>query len=206
MTMQIQQIPRAAVRTGFRAARFPLTVAETVLRRDEEWLPTRAYETVESRFKQVMGRAVGDDELVEEGILEQGKIVQLGKAATLDAQAKREKELADASFEERTEADAEQRERVAKQAGERRRAAERKRADEKRKVEAAAAKGASETQNAQAATEKAIGKQERQARSAKVKAERDAVHEERRAVEAEKDVRTADKKVEAAKTARRGIR
>jgi hypothetical protein len=105
MTMQIQQIPRTAVRTGFRAARLPLTVAETVFQRDEEWLPTRAYETVESRFKQMMGRAVRDDELVEEGILEQAKTVQLGKAATLESQAEREKELADASFEERRKAE-----------------------------------------------------------------------------------------------------
>ena len=64
--MQIRQIPRTAVRTSFRAARLPLTVAETVFRRDKEWLPTRAYETVESRFKQVVGRAVHDDALVED--------------------------------------------------------------------------------------------------------------------------------------------
>jgi hypothetical protein len=206
MTMQIRQIPQTAVRTSFRAARLPLTVAETVFRRDEEWLPTRAYETVESRFKQVMGRAVRDDELVEEGILEQAKTVQLGKAATLESQAEREKELADAAFEERRKADEEQRERVAKQAEERKRAAEQQRAEEKRQAEAAAATKASAAQNAQAATEKAMAKQERQARSAKVQAERDALHEERRAVEAEKGERKADKNVEAAKTARRGPR
>jgi hypothetical protein len=206
MTMQIRQTPRTAVRTGFRAARLPLTVAETVFRRDEEWLPTRAYETVESRFKQVVGRAVHDDALVEEGILEQAKTVKLGKAATLESQAERERELADASFEERRKADEEQRERVAKQAEERKRAAEQKRTEEKRQAEAAAANKASAAQNAQAATEKAIANQERQARSAKVKAERDAVQEERRALEAEKGVRKADKKVEAAKAARRGTR
>jgi hypothetical protein len=206
MTMQIRQIPHTAVRTGFRAARLPLTVAETVFRRDEEWLPTRAYETVESRFKQVMGRAVRDDELVEEGILEQAKTVQLAKAATLASQAERDKELADASFEERRKADEEQRERVAKLAEERKRAADQQRAEEKRQAEAAAATKASAAQNAQAATEKAIAKQERQARGAKAQAERDALHEERRAVEAEKGVRKADKKVEAAKTARRGTR
>ena len=117
--MQIQQIPRTAVRTGLRAARLPLTVAETVFRRDKEWLPTRAYETVESRFKQVVGRAVHDDALVEEGILEQAKTIQLGKAATLESQAERERELADASFEERRKGDEEQRERVATQTEER---------------------------------------------------------------------------------------
>ena len=67
--MQIRQLPHAAVRTSFRAARLPLSVAETVFRRDDEWLPTRAYETVEGRVKQVVGRALRDDELVEEGIL-----------------------------------------------------------------------------------------------------------------------------------------
>lgn len=206
MTMQIRQIPRTAVRTGFRAARLPLTVAETVLRRDEEWLPTRAYETVESRFKQVVGRAVRDDELVEEGILEQAKTVQLGKAATLESQAEREKDLADAAFQERRAADEEQRERVGKQAEERRRVAEQKRAEEKRKAEVAAATKASAARKAQAATETAIAEQERQARKAKVQVERAAVHEERRAVEAEKDVRKADKKVEASKAARRGNR
>jgi len=206
MTMQIQQIPRRAVRTGFRAARLPLTVAETLFRRDDEWLPTRAYETVESRFKQVMGRAVHDDALLEEGILEQAKTVQLGKAATLESQAEREKELADASFEGRRKADEEERERIAKQAEERKRAAEQKRAVEKRQAEGAAAKKASAAQKAQAATEKAVAEQERQARSAKVQAERDALHEERQAVEAEKGVRKAEKKVEAAKAARRATR
>jgi hypothetical protein len=206
MTMQILQIPRRAVRTGFRAARLPLRVAETVFRRDDEWLPTRAYETVESRFKQVMGRAVRDDELVEEGILEQAKTEQLGKAARLESQSEREQELANASFEERRKADEEQRERVAKQAEERKRAAEQKRAEEKRQGEAAAAKKASAAQKAQATTEKAVAEQECQARSAKVQAERDALHEERRTVEAEKGVREADKNVEASKAARRGTR
>jgi colicin import membrane protein len=204
--MQIQQIPRTAVRTGFRAARLPLKAAETIFRRDDEWLPTRAYETVESRFKQVVGRAVHDDELVEEGILEQAKAGQLGKAATLESQAEREKERADASFEERRKADEEQRQRVAKQAEESKRAAEMTRAEEKRQAEAAAAKEARAAKKARAATQKAVAKQEHQARSAKVKAERDALHEERRAVEAEQDVREADKKVEAAKVTRQGNR
>jgi hypothetical protein len=203
MTMEIQQIPRKAVRTGFRAARLPLTVATRVLRRNDEWLPTRAYETVESRLKQVVGRAVHDDELVEEGILEEAKTVQLGRAATLEAQAEREMELADASLSERLQADEEERERVANQAEERTRAAEQKRAADKRQAEAAAAKNASAARRAQAATEKAVAKQERQARTAKVNAERDALHEERRALEAEEDVREADAKVEAAKAARR---
>jgi colicin import membrane protein len=204
--MQIQQIPRTAVRTGFRAARLPLTVAETVLRRDEEWLPTRAYETVESRFKQMIGRAVRDDELVEEGILEQAKTVELGKAATLESEARHERDRADASFEERRKADEKQRERVAKQAAENKRAAEEKGAAEHRQAEAVAAKKSSAARKAQAATEKAVDKREREARSDKVKAERGAVKDERRAVEAERLVREADKKLEAAKTARRGAR
>jgi len=202
--MQIQQIPRIAARTGFRAARLPLTVAETVLRRDDEWLPTRAYETVEARFKQVVGRAVHDDELVEEGILEQAKTVQLGKAATLESQAQRDKELADASFEERRKADEEERERVATQADERKRAADQKRAEEKQRAEATAAKKAGAAQKAQAATEKAVAKQEREARRDKVQAERRAVHDEREAVEAEKDVREVDERLDAAKATRRG--
>jgi hypothetical protein len=203
MTMQIQRIPQRAVRTTFRAARLPLTVAETVFRRDEEWLPTRAYETVESRFKQVIGRAVRDDELVEEGILEQAKTVQLGKAATLESQAQHERELADATFEDRRKADEEQRERVAEAAEERKRGAEQKRAEEHRQADAAAAKKAGAAQKAQAATEKAVAKQKRDARGEKVKAEREAVKDERRAVEAERDVRQANKKLEAAKAARR---
>jgi hypothetical protein len=206
MTMQIRQIPRNAVRTGFRAARLPLTVAETVLRREEEWLPTRAYETIESRFKQVIGRAVRDDELVEEGILEQAKTVQLGKAATLESQAQHDRERADAAFEERRNADEKERQRVAKQAEERKRAADEKRAEKKQQIDAAAAEKAGAAQMAQAATEKALGKQKRDTRREKVEAEREAVKEERRAVEAERGVRQADKEVEAAKAARRGNR
>jgi len=164
MTMQIQQIPRTAVRTGFRAARLPLTVAETVFRRDDEWLPTRAYETVESRFKQVIGRAVHDDELVEEGILEQAKTVQLGKAATLESQAERERHLADASFEEHRKADEEQRQRIAKQAEERKRAAQQKRAEEKRQADAAREEQARQAQitadEQQAARERAQARRE----------------------------------------------
>jgi hypothetical protein len=206
MTMQIRQIPKRAVRTGFRAARLPLTVAETVLQRDDEWLPTRAYDTVEARFKQIVGRAVRDDELVEEGILEQEKTMQLSKAAALESSAEHEKELADASFEQRRKADDEEREQVAEQAAERKRAAERERAEKKQQAEAAATEKKRAAQTAQAATENAVDKQERQARSAKVKAEREAVHEERRAVEAEKEVRKTEKKLEAAKAARRNSR
>jgi len=204
--MQIQRVPRKAVRTSFRAARLPLTVAETVFRRDEEWLPTRAYATVESRFKQVIGRAVRDDELVEEGILEQAKAVQLGKAATLESQAQHERELADASFEDRRKADEEERERVAEAAEQRKRGAEQKRAEEHRQADVAAAKKAGAAQKARAATEKAVDKQKRDAGREKVKAEREAVKDERGAVEAEKDVRQADKKLQAAKAARRNSR
>lgn len=156
--MQIRQIPQVAVRIGFRTARLPLTVAETVFRRDDEWLPTHAYETVEARFKQVVGRAVRDHELVEEGILEQAKTVQLGKAAALESSAEHEKELADASFEERRKADEEEREQVAEEATERKRAAERERVEEKQKADAAAAEKARAVQKAQAATEKTVAK------------------------------------------------
>ena len=202
--MQIQELPRTAVRTGFRAARLPLTVAETVFRRDDEWAPTRAYETVEGRLKQVMGRVVRDDGLVEEGILEQAKTAQLGKAAALESSAEREKEAADAAFEQRRKADEAERERVAEQAAERKRAAEQDRVRKQQRVEAKAAQKARASQEAKARSEEAVAKQERSARKATVKAERQAVHDERQAVEAEKDVRKADDRLDAAKTARRG--
>jgi hypothetical protein len=201
--MQIRQMPRVAARTGFRAARFPLTVAETVLRRDDEWLPTRAYETVESRVKQVVGRAVRDNELVEEGILEQAKASKLGKAAALESAARQEREQADASFDERREADEKEREEIAAETAERKEAAERERAEKKRQADATAAEKARAAQEAEAASKKAVAKHEREARHHKVKAEREAVHDERRAVEAEKEIRKADEKLEAAKAARR---
>jgi colicin import membrane protein len=204
MTMQIDQIPRVAARTGFRAARLPLTAAETVFRRGDDWAPTRAYETVEARFKQMVGRVVRDDELVAEGVLEQAKTRQLGKATALESSAEREKEAADAAFEQRRKADEEEREQVEAQAAARKRAADQERAQKQQRIEAEAAQRARASQEAKARSEEAIAKQERSARKEKVAAEREAVHDERKAVEAERDVHEVDEQLEAAKAARRG--
>jgi hypothetical protein len=206
--MQLQEIPRTAVRTYLRAARLPVTAAATFLRRDgqDDWPPALAFESFEAGVKQVMGSVLRDEELVHEGRLAQAKVGQLRKAVELESVADQHKADADEEFNERLQADEERRAQVERQAAESEAALDRQRAEEKRRADDKARRQAEAARKAEAASQKAVAKQERAARATRVSAEREALTEERQAATAKRKVTQLDKDLEATKATRKGAK
>jgi hypothetical protein len=205
MSMQLQDIPRATVRTYLQVTRLPLTAIEAVLQKNgqDDWPPALAFESFGAGVKEIVGTVLSDDELVQEGRLTRAKVAQLRKAADLEAVAEQRKAEADAQFEQRREADEQRREQVERQADQREAALERAKADEKRAVENKAAQKADAARAAEAATQKALTKQERSTRSTRVQTEREVLADERRAAKAKGEVLSVDDELEATKAIRK---
>ncbi len=202
----IQSVPRTVVRTYFGAARIPLGVAESILRRGdrtEEWGPALAFDAAEANVKQVIGSLVGDEALETEGRLAQARVSQLRRAVELEAEAERKKAEAEAEFRQRQQADERRLDRIETQAEEREAALEREKAQAKREAEAKARQQAEAARKAEAAQEKALERQERAARAKSVTAEQQALADERRAAEATEEVLDLDRALRTTKAARK---
>lgn len=202
--MQLQEIPRAAVRAYLHTARLPVTAAAALLRRgdQEDWPPALAFESFGASVKQILGSVLGDEELVHEGRLAQAKVGRLREAVELESIAQQREATADAQLRERHEASEHRRAQVERKAAEREAALQRQKAEEKQRADDKARKGAEAAREAEAATQKAVAKQERAARATRVSAERDALAEERRAATAKRKVTRVDKELDATKATR----
>lgn len=203
--MDVLEIPRFMVRTSFQAARLPLTAAEAVLRRgehDTDWAPTIAFEAFEANVKQIVGSVLHDEQLADEGRLEQAKVAQLRKAIELEAVAEQRKAEADRDYQQRHAADEARRQQVKQSAEQRESALEQERISKLRQAEERANEQQAKAEQDKAAADKAIAKQERAARRTKVTAERQALRKERDAVVADSEVIELDHKLEATKAAR----
>lgn len=208
MTMQqtVQSIPRTIVRTYVDAARLPLGLAESILRRGEtsgNWAPALAFEAVEASVKQVIGSFLRDPELIEEGRLIQAKVAQLRKAAELETLADQQKAQADAEYQQRKQADEATRAKVAQQAEQRERALDQEKARRKQEVAEAANKKAATARKIEAEQQKAVDRQERAARTAELTAEQKALADERKAAAASENVLDLDRALRTTKAARK---
>jgi hypothetical protein len=204
--MQLQRVSRTIVCTWLRAARVPLDAVEVVVRRgeqDDEWPPALAFASFEATIKQVAGSLLNDDVLAEEGQLAQARVGQLRKAGELRAAAAQRKQEADAEFVARRRADQEKRRRVDQEAERRENALEEEHAAEQRRVSAEDARKRKLAAGAQRAEEKAVERQDRAARAARVTAEREALRDERKAVAAKEKVSDLDEELEETKAARK---
>jgi hypothetical protein len=199
----LSTIPRTVVRTYLQAARFPLTTAESVLKTDDSWPLTLAYDAVEATVLQRLGDLLNDEELSQQGRLVEAMVAQLRKAAKLEAEAAARRTEAEAEFRDRRNADEAARRRVEAQANERERelAAEKARkqqaADEKARAKAKAAA------KVEAVEEKIVTKTEREAKKTRIAAERKALAEERGALAAEQQVIDLDAAIETTKAVRK---
>jgi hypothetical protein len=203
---QLQEIPRTVVRTWLRAARLPLQAVEAVVHRgehDQEWPPVLAFDAFESQVKQLAGSALHDDELLEEGRLIQAKVAQLRKAAELETVAERREAIAAAKFEARRETAEQRRRRVEREATQRERALERDAAAKKQQVEQEAQRKKQQAARADAASRKAVARQERAAASTRIAAERESLRKEKAAAAAKARAVNADRKIRATKATRR---
>lgn len=202
----LQTIPRTFVRNYLQAARLPLTVAESVLRRGqdtEDWGPTLAFDAVEATVLQKVGSFLRDEDLVTQGRLAEARVTQLRRAAQLEADAEAKRAGADAEYRERVETAEERRQRVEAEASQRESAIAQEQARKKAAADRKAREQAEAARKVEAAQEKALSKQERAARKTRIEAEQRALVEERRAAVAEEAVLDLDAALETTKAVRK---
>lgn len=198
--------PTKIVRTYLGAARLPLDVAERVLQRDssrEQWAPALLFDSVEANVKQVVGAFLRDDELVEEGRVSRARVAQLKKAAHLETLADQKRAEAAAEYEERKQADEQQRAAIEEEARQREAALERDKDRRRREAEAKARKKAEAAAKIEEVEQKAIARQERAARATRVEAEQEVLVDQREAVEATEAVLDLDRALQTTKSVRK---
>lgn len=198
--------PTKIVRTYLGAARLPLHVAERVLHRDSsgaEWAPALLFDSVEANVKQVVGGFLRDDELVEEGRVAEARVAQLKKAAHLETLAEQKRAEATTEYQERKEADEQQRAAIEAETRQREEALEREKDRRRREAEAKARKKAETAAKIEEVEQKAVARQERAARATRVAAGQEVVVDQRQAVEAAEEVLDLDRALRTTKNARK---
>ena len=87
--MQLNTIPRTAVKATLLGLRLPICGVEALTGQtgNASWPPAIAFEGFEAGVKQVVGSFLRDDELVDEGRVQQAKVTELRRAVELEVQA-----------------------------------------------------------------------------------------------------------------------
>jgi len=204
--MQILDITRTYVRNTLRALRLPVDLSESIARRNgnsRPWPPSIAFSALEGGVKKAVGSLIRDDELIEEGVLNQAAAKEQRQALLLGTVAEARRESAEEHFEERVEHVSEARQATRARAQSQKKAAERTASAKQRNLEAKAEKLAEDDARLEAAAEKSLERQDRASRTRQIENERRAITEERRAVAAEAAVAELDAKIEASKEARK---
>ncbi len=202
--MSLQTIPRTALRSWLSVVRLPLTAAELAIgKQGSDWPPAVAFDSFEAGVKKGVGTLIGDSQLVQEAMLERGKVEQLRDAAELEAAAERRRQESVARFEDRKEAVRESARRVEREQEENKARLAREEADRKRAVEETARGKEEAAKTADQARRKAVAAQERQARATRLAAESEALDHERDAAEAKGDLLEVDRALKATKAARK---
>ncbi|HET6964409.1 MAG TPA: hypothetical protein VFH58_06520 [Acidimicrobiales bacterium] len=208
--MSVATVPRQLVKLGLRGARLPISLAEHLTERagfDISGLPPiAAYDAVEAQAKMVVGRLLGDEELVREGTQQESAIRYRNGSAHLSEQAEAVREQADARLEERVERAERSRDRVEATAEERREEIHRQEEEAKREAREKARKREEAVRQAAKVRQKAVEAKERQAELERIQAESEALQKESDAVEAERVVTAIDEHLDAKKAARRNGR
>lgn len=204
--MQIQDIPRAYVRTTLRAFRVPVGLSESFARRngsERPWPPSVVFTAIEGGIKKAVGSLIRDGRLVEEGELNQAAAKEQRQALLLGAVAEAKRETAEERFEERREQVSKARQATRAKAESDKRAAERTAAARERNLAAKAQKLAEDDARLEHAVQESLEQKDRASRTRQIESERRAIAEERRAVASEAAVADLEGKIEASKEARK---
>ena len=205
--LDIREIPRAYVRTTLRALRTPVDLSAAVAKRGGDdgrpWPPSVVFSTIEGGIKKAVGSLIRDEQLVEEGELNQAAAKEQRQALLLGVVAESRHERAQERFEERQEQVVDALEAVHERTEAERKNAERAAAARKRKVASKAQKLAETDAQLEAEAQDSLEHQDRVTRAPQIQRERQAIAEERRAVEKEAEVAELDAKIEESKKARK---
>lgn len=204
-TTVVRAVPRTVVGAYLKAARVPLNVASRVTRQadNEQWPPVLAFESFEANVETVLGSLLKDEKMLDRGRLQQARIAKLRKAAELRTIAERERVEADSALQhKRKEADR-QRQEAERRAEQREQEVQRQARQRQREVEQKAAAKAAASRRAQTAQEKAIERQERNAKQSALEVEVEALDKTKDAVEAQEKAALVEDAIEGNKVARK---
>ena len=202
--MQLNTIPRTAVKATLLGLRLPICGVEALTGQtgNASWPPAIAFEGFEAGVKQVVGSFLRDDELVDEGRVQQAKVTELRRAVELEVQADLTRAAGARELRERRARAKEERTKAEQDALRREQMIERdKRAAEQRVERDLAEKAAAIEATAQR-RDKRVAAVERDASLTRVEQQSAAVARQRRAVQATKAASTAGDALERKKAQR----
>lgn len=202
--MQLNTIPRTAVKATLLGLRLPICGVEALTGQtgNASWPPAIAFEGFEAGVKQVVGSILRDEELVDEGRIQQAKVTELRRAVELEVQADQTRAAGARELRERRARAKEERTKAAQDALRREQMIERdKRAAEQRVERELAEKAAAIEATAQR-RDKRVAAVERDASLTRVEQESAAVARQRRAVQATKAANNAGDALERKKAQR----
>jgi hypothetical protein len=192
MTSTVTKLPGRAVRIGFEGLRAPLSLAEKAGLDLKGWPPVVAYEAIEAQAKRVIGLALGDEGLVEEGDAQADAAMHRARALFLRSEADSVSLRADGRLSDRADKAEKAREAIEDRAAEWRAEIEQEERQARAEVERRAKARDSAVKQAARSRQKAAQAKERQAKLAGLEAESKALDKEKEALEAERVVTAID--------------
>jgi hypothetical protein len=205
LTDTVRALPRAVLESYLKAGRLPLSVAQRLAGApaDESWPPSLAYEGFGASVETLVGSLVRDPALIDKGRLRQAKVVQLRRAAELDAAAAEQREQAERDYAQAAGQAEERRDAAAEAAEQRQRALEEKAERQRREAQQEAARKQASSRRLQASQQQAVERQQRAVRLEALEEEAAAVASTQQALEAERTVEVIEDTLEGTKQARK---
>jgi colicin import membrane protein len=205
MPIDMNTLPRAAMRGYLYVLRLPLDALEAFSRRgdDESWPPAVAFEAFEAQVKTVTAALLRDDGLRQEAALQRARVTQLRRAAELEVEADTVRtEAEDELAQRRQEAEA-AREEAAQRADEAEARVRREKAAAETRVRGQAAQAQRKVRETAQAKRDRIAAEKKAARARQLRQERAALAKQKRAVAAKGAVLELDKAADATRRRRR---
>jgi hypothetical protein len=198
-------IPRTAVKVALQGLRLPITGIEAIAGQqgNDSWPPVIAFDGFEASAKQVVGSILRDETLVEEGRVQQAKVIELRRAIELDAEAEQTRAAADAALRARRDDAARQRRHAEAEAERREQAIEQDRVAQAERTAKQLNEKATTIERSDRARDNRVSALERNARRTRVDEEMAAVKQQSRAVQATKSAKDAAHAVEQKKARRK---
>jgi hypothetical protein len=193
-------ILKRAVRLGFAGSHIPVLVIEELAERvglDPKRLPpVTMYDAAEAGLKRLVGRAVGDSELVEEGDAQRRAVWHRINAGRLDEKAQQVKDEADADLQRRLNRAAASEQQVQERGAERKQEIARETEKAKQDVRRQSQQREAAIERTAQTRRKAIKAEERKAEHDRLAAEEDALRHEQEALESDKVVTAIDRQLD----------
>lgn len=189
-----------AVRLGFAGSHIPVLIIEELAERvglnPKRLPPVTVYDAAEAELKRIVGRAVGDRELVEEGEAQRSAVWHRINAGRLDEKAQEVKDEADEDLQRRLNRAAASEQQVRERGTERKQEIARETEKAKQDVRRQSQRREETIERSAQARRKAIKAEEQKAERDRLAAEEEALRQEQEALESEKVVTAIDRQLD----------